>query len=586
MPIFQTSHGSVEVDSWGYRLQGTGGRSLDAASLTAATADLIVMEFSADGSDETMFTPSQIAAIQNGLDGPCVAVSYISIGEASDFRSFWQAGWTSNGLASGTLAATAPQWLGPTNPDWPESRKVRYWESGWQDIVFNDGHTGWLDKIVAQGFDAAYLDIVDAYYFWAAEATPAERDAGDPATEHDAAALMIDFIVAMTAHARETNPDFFVILQNGEFLIDALAGTDAAREAALLDAVGAIAVEDVYFSGPNDQNNTFGPDDARIDVLTRDFLGNGKPVFSVDYVNTPAKIAQFMEATATDGFVPFVALHRALDVMAPTVLGPNGGTPATDYLCGTITNDWIRGRGGNDVLAAAAGDDTLDGGVGADYMRGGLGDDVYIVDDITDVVYERAGEGTDVVYSSISLTLAAQVENLFLTGTAANYGNGNTLANILRGNAAANMLEGAAGNDTINGGAGDDRLDGGGGNDRLLGGLGDDSFVFDTALDAVANRDVVVGFSSSAAGNDDTILLDDAVFAALHDPSRASYALDPSQLVAGPGSHATLHQAQIVYDTTTGALYYDADGVGGRAMIRFATLSGHPALAAGDIVVF
>ena len=536
MPIFQTWHGSIEVESWGYRLQGAGGRPLDAASLAAATPDLIVMDFSADGSDEAMFTPSQIAAMQNGPDGPCVAVSYISIGEASDFRSYWQSGWTSNGLASGALTTTAPHWLGPTNPDWPESRKVRYWESGWQDIVFNDAHTGWLDKIVAQGFDAAYLDIVDAYYFWAAEATPAERDAGDPATEHDAAVLMIDFIVAMTAHARETNPDFFVVLQNGEFLIDALEGTDAAREAALLDAVGAIAVEDVYFPGPSDQNNVFDPDNARIDVLTRDFLDNGRPVFSVDYVNTPFKIAQFMEASTTDGFIPFVALHRALDVMAPTVLGPDGGTAATDYLCGTATSDWIRGRGGSDLLAAAAGDDTINGGAGADYMRGGLGNDVYVVDNVGDVVYERAGEGTDLVYSGITLTLAAQVENLTLTGTATIDGNGNALANVLRGNAAANMLSGAAGNDTIHGGAGNDRLGGGTGSDRLLGGLGDDTFVFDTALGPAASRDTVVDFSSTAAGNDDTIMLDDAVFAALHDPGRASYALDPGQFVAAPST--------------------------------------------------
>ena len=397
---------------------------------------------------------------------------------------------------------------------------------------------------------------------------------------------MIDFIVAMTAHARETNPDFFVVLQNGEFLIDALEGTDAAREAALLDAVGAIAVEDVYFPGPSDQNNVFDPDNARIDVLTRDFLDNGRPVFSVDYVNTPFKIAQFMEASTTDGFIPFVALHRALDVMAPTVLGPDGGTAATDYLCGTATSDWIRGRGGSDLLAAAAGDDTINGGAGADYMRGGLGNDVYVVDNVGDVVYERAGEGTDLVYSGITLTLAAQVENLTLTGTATIDGNGNALANVLRGNAAANMLSGAAGNDTIHGGAGNDRLGGGTGSDRLLGGLGDDTFVFDTALGPAASRDTVVDFSSTAAGNDDTIMLDDAVFAALHDPGRASYALDPGQFVAGPDARATLHQAQIVYDTATGALYYDADGIGGQAMVRFATLSGRPSLAASDIVVY
>ena len=222
MPIVQTARGAVDVFNWGYQLQGD---NFAVPQLAAAAHDLLVIDYSLDGRLDEAFTAQEVADMAGGPGGPKVMVSYISIGEVEDFRSHWDPGWTANGRANGADTALAPHWLGPTNPDWPESRKVRYWEAGWQEVIFNDSHTGWLDTIVAQGFDAAYLDIVDAYYFWAVEATPAERLPGDPAfgDEKDAAQRMIDFVVAMTAHARETNPDFFVILQNGDFIIDALA---------------------------------------------------------------------------------------------------------------------------------------------------------------------------------------------------------------------------------------------------------------------------------------------------------------------------------------------------------------------------
>ncbi len=135
------------------------------------------------------------------------------------------------------------------------------------------------------------------------------------------------------------------------------------------------------------------------------------------------------------------------------------GTAFADTFVGDAQDNRFQGDAGNDVL---------NGGGGADYLAGGAGDDTYVIDDINDQVIEANGNGTDVVRSSISHSLAGFVENLVLTGTAAVNGTGNNLNNTITGNAAANQLNGGDGNDTMNGGGGADTLNGGGGNDTYV----------------------------------------------------------------------------------------------------------------------
>ncbi len=130
----------------------------------------------------------------------------------------------------------------------------------------------------------------------------------------------------------------------------------------------------------------------------------------------------------------------------------------------------------------------LNGGGGADTMRGGGGDDLYVVDAGGDRAIESSGGGVDGVEAALTWTLAAQVENLTLTGSAAIAGTGNDLANRLTGNGGANTLSGLAG---------DDLLDGGGGADTMAGGAGNDLYVIGQSGDRV--------IETSASHGSDTV---------------------------------------------------------------------------------
>ena len=262
------------------------------------------------------------------------------------------------------------------------------------------------------------------------------------------------------------------------------------------------------------------------------------------------------------------------------------------------------GQGGNDRLTGGSGNDILNGGTGNDTMIGGRGSDIYYVNSNADVVsetiaYPTPGNDKDTVVYSVSSAgtvsiggtvsgLAATktysgIENLTLSSasnTVAHNGIGSDVANRLTGNAGANQLHGLDGNDTLLGLGSNDVLSGGAGNDSLTGGGGGDVFVFDTALSAATNIDTVTDFSPGS----DTVRLDASVFAAFS----AGVPVTAGQLLAAPGAITALDaDDRLIYNTTTGALYYDADGNGAGAAVQFALLgaSTHPALSASDFVI-
>ncbi|MDD2462387.1 MAG: Calx-beta domain-containing protein [Desulfobulbus sp.] len=243
------------------------------------------------------------------------------------------------------------------------------------------------------------------------------------------------------------------------------------------------------------------------------------------------------------------------------------GNGLANTITGNSGANKLIGNGGNDVLNGGSGNDILNGGAGVDVLRGGRGNDTYFVDNGRDRTIEATAAGIDTVNASLSWSLAANVENLVLTGIKSINGTGNGLANAMTGNSGANKLVGNGGNDVLNGGKG---------NDTLNGGTGRDVFIFNTALDESANIDTIVGFNAT----DDTIRLDQTVFFKLSTGELAS-----ANFQASESGAAVDKNDYILYNTTTGALLYDTDGSGEGVAVQFATLSNKATITASDFAV-
>ena len=259
------------------------------------------------------------------------------------------------------------------------------------------------------------------------------------------------------------------------------------------------------------------------------------------------------------------------------------GNALANVILGGSGADELNGGAGDDTLVGGAGSDLLSGGSGNNTLQGGTGNDVYIVSSVGDTVVEFADEGTDQVRTDLATyNLNANVENLAYLGGGNFVGNGNALANLIAGGAGADELSGLGGDDSLVGNDGSDFLKGGEGNDDLSGGLGNDlldggngadRLIFNSAL-GPNNVDTVLNFATGQ----DRILLDNAVFAALADG-----ALPASAFVTG--SAAADADDRIIYDPTTGALLYDADGNGAGAAIQFATMPTGLGLSSTDFLV-
>jgi Ca2+-binding RTX toxin-like protein len=263
----------------------------------------------------------------------------------------------------------------------------------------------------------------------------------------------------------------------------------------------------LYGRGGNDTLIAAAGDDTLFGDAGNDSMlgGSGNDVY---YVDSLGDVVEEGLNSGTD--IVLSSVSRTIDANVESlVLSGSADINAT-------------GLAGNDSLYGNSGNNSLDGGSGADYMSGGDEDDRYYVDNAGDIVVEHSGEGTDVVYATVSRTIDANVELLFLQGTADLSGLGDAADNRLYGNTGNNTLSGAGGNDvlwgmvgndTMSGGAGNDQLDGGGGNDSMSGGAGNDSYWVDSANDVISelaaegNDSVFATVSYTLGGNVEALFL-------------------------------------------------------------------------------
>jgi Ca2+-binding RTX toxin-like protein len=302
--------------------------------------------------------------------------------------------------------------------------------------------------------------------------------------------------------------------------------------------------------------------------------GDGNDTYVVD---STADIIKENASEGTDtvqSSVSYVLTTATANVENVTLIGSTTINATGDANANTLTGNslanTLTGNGGNDILT---------GGLGVDTLAGGAGDDLYILystADATDVINEAVNNGTDTIGAYINFALTQQnVENLSLLGTVSVSATGNSTNNLLTGNNIDNVLDGGAGRDTLDGGLGADTLIGGDGADvfKLI---GTDADKFDTINDFVKGDDVIgllkTGFGSDVAG---TIAADNVVSA--------------NEFLSGAGiSAATSATQRLIYNTTDGALYYDADGNGTTAtaqQIALVGVSTHPDLAAIDFSI-
>ncbi|WP_221364497.1 hypothetical protein [Sphingomonas jinjuensis] len=261
---------------------------------------------------------------------------------------------------------------------------------------------------------------------------------------------------------------------------------------------------------------------------------------------------QVIEANGGGVDTVFATVSYSLGANEVEVLSTvvNAATDAIN-LIGNYATQLVIGNYGNNILNGGSG--------GQDTLIGLFGDDTYAVGDARVSIVENAGQGNDTVVTSVSYQLRTGVS----VETLAAQNRAGTEALVLTGNETSQVV---AGNDGAN------TLDGRGGADTLVGGGGADVFAF-TTTPASGNVDTIFDFQ---AGIDRMGLATD-VFAAVTDGG-----IQASEIVFGTAAQDS--DDRLIYDQTTGRLFYDADANGSGAAVLLAQLAAGTALSAASFV--
>jgi Ca2+-binding RTX toxin-like protein len=293
--------------------------------------------------------------------------------------------------------------------------------------------------------------------------------------------------------------------------------------------------------------------------------------------------------TLGDGAV--IGVGNAIDnlLMANALGSELYGAAGNDTLFGGAAEDRLRGESGNDSIIGGADNDFLDGGAGNDTLLGGVGSDFFGMSGSGNDLIDGGSDSDTVQYDSAQSAVVVNLAAGTATGGGASGTGSASLANIegVHGSGFADVIIGGSASNELFGAGGNDTLDGGGGFDVLRGGAGADTFVFGAPQSAPST--VVTDFSTGV----DTVRLNGALMSELGPSGR--FAADDARFYAAAGANSG-HDAddRIIYNTSTGQLYYDADGNGAGAGQLLGQLNVAPAgsgfhppapLAASDIEI-
>lgn len=249
------------VTSWTYQLQNYPNRLSD---IGHSGFQMAVVDYSLNGTASGEWTANEVTAAKSNK----LLIAYLSVGEAEEYRYYWQSTWRPG----------SPSWLVQENPDWEGNYVVRYWDATWQSIIL-----GYLDRIIAQGFDGAYLDIIDGYYSFPTRAT--------------AKADMINWVCKINSYAKAKNPAFKIITQNASELIWEKSG-------ALAACIDGTSQEETWFRA-TDRRTTATSRKWQIQDYN-EYKRLGKAVFTVDYARQSANIKEAYDNSRIRGYVPYV----------------------------------------------------------------------------------------------------------------------------------------------------------------------------------------------------------------------------------------------------------------------------------------
>ncbi|MBF0287021.1 MAG: endo alpha-1,4 polygalactosaminidase [SAR324 cluster bacterium] len=294
----EASSWEPKFQSWAYQLQAAD--SYDIELMAESQVELIVMDYSHDGTAAKEITPSEIQQIRQGTgsESSKVILSYLSVGEAEQVRFYWQDSWITDGQPN----ENAPAFLAAANPKWPDNFKVRYWMPEWHSVLYGvrEGiQKSYLDRIIDAGFDGIYLDIIDAFYYFGPDGEGPELE-----SEEVTANRMVELVLKLTQYARQQRQqtNFLVVPQNGTFIIRSASPQHRADYLAAIDGLG---LEDTFFFGEKEINNDLAPQQLVIDVV-KDYQADEKFILAIDYLTDPDKIEKFYELAQEARYIPYV----------------------------------------------------------------------------------------------------------------------------------------------------------------------------------------------------------------------------------------------------------------------------------------